>query len=63
MTQGKNKQCLCCGEYSLPSGSKFEICPICDWEDDDIQNDNPQFEGGANEMSLDQARKEYFANK
>jgi hypothetical protein len=56
----KNKQCACCGEYSLPRGSEFEICPVCGWEDDDIQNDDPQLEGGANDMSLEQAKKAYF---
>ncbi|QEY35874.1 hypothetical protein FL966_00870 [Caproiciproducens galactitolivorans] len=63
MAQKRNKQCACCGEYSLPPDSEFEICPICGWEDDDVQNDNPQLEGGANEMSLEQARKKYFYNK
>ena len=59
----QNKKCACCGQYSLPPDSKFEICPVCGWEDDDIQNDDPQFEGGANNMSLEQARKEYFRKK
>ncbi|MCI1982010.1 MAG: hypothetical protein LKJ45_02485 [Oscillospiraceae bacterium] len=63
MGQKKNKKCACCGEYSLPSDSEFEVCPICGWEDDDIQNNDPQFEGGANDMSLEQARKEYFRKK
>lgn len=57
------KRCACCGENSLPVDSEFEICSICGWEDDDIQNENPQLDGGANEMSLDQAKKNYFHNK
>lgn len=63
MAQKKNKECACCGEYSLPPDSEFEICPICGWQDDDIQNEDPQLEGGANDMSLEQARKEYLRNK
>ena len=38
-----------------------EICHICGWQDDDIQNDDPKFDGGANNMSLEQA-KEAFKN-
>ena len=55
----KNKKCCCCGNYSLPADSIYEICPVCGWQDDDIQNDDPDFEGGANEMSLNQAIKAY----
>lgn len=58
----QNKLCACCGKPSLPAGSVFEICPICGWQDDDIQNDDPDFAGGANEMSLNQA-KDAFRNK
>ena len=53
------KKCKCCGNYSLPIGTVYEICSICNWEDDDIQNDNPDLEGGANDMSLNQAKKAY----
>lgn len=63
MEKKKNKKCACCGEESLPANSEFEICPVCGWEDDDIQNSDPQFEGGANDMCLEQARKAYFKSK
>ena len=39
--------------------SAFEICPVCGWQDDDIQNADPDFAGGANEMSLNQAKDAY----
>jgi hypothetical protein len=55
----KNKKCMCCGNHSLPPDSVYEICPVCGWEDDDIQNDNPTLEGGANDMSLNQAKEAY----
>jgi len=29
------------------------------WEDDDIQRDSPNYKGGANDVSLNQARKNY----
>jgi hypothetical protein len=37
----------------------FEICPLCGWEDDDIQNDDPDYAGGANELSLNQYRSRW----
>ncbi|ARP50579.1 hypothetical protein B6259_06620 [Ruminococcaceae bacterium CPB6] len=33
------------------------VCPVCGWEDDGVQLDEPDLEGGANEMSLNEARK------
>ena len=53
--------CPCCGCFTLdeePSGT-FEICPVCYWEDDDIQADDPTYEGGANGISLDEARANF----
>jgi hypothetical protein len=41
-----------------PPGT-FEICPVCFWEDDNMQFDNPDYEGGANVVSLNQARENY----
>ncbi len=61
-------KCRCCNYLTLkeePSGS-FEICPVCYWEDDNVQSDNPNFSGGANKVSLKKARenfKEYGASE
>jgi hypothetical protein len=54
--------CPCCGYKTLdeaPPGT-YDICPICFWEDDNVQFDDPDFEGGANEVSLRQAQKNYL---
>ena len=54
-------RCPCCGYYTFenrPDGS-FDICPVCFWEDDGVQLDNEQYEGGANTVSLAQARVNY----
>lgn len=59
----KNKKCACCGEYSLSPDSIFEICPVCGWEDDEVQNDNPSLQGGANEMSLEEAKQAFHSGK
>lgn len=55
--------CPCCGSEVLegPSPGSYEICPVCGWEDDDVQFREPDLEGGANEMSLNQARANYAA--
>ncbi|MCR4793285.1 MAG: Cys-tRNA(Pro) deacylase [Lachnospiraceae bacterium] len=54
-------RCPCCGFYTLPepAGGSYNICPVCYWEDDAVQMDDEDFEGGANKVSLRQARKNY----
>ena len=37
----------------------FDICPVCYWEDDSIQSSDPQYRGGANRISLNEARANY----
>ncbi len=37
----------------------FAICNNCGWESDPIQEDNPDYKGGANKMSLNEARKAF----
>ena len=61
--ENNKKRCACCGELTLPDYSVYYICPVCGWEDDDIQNDNPDFSGGANDMSLNQAKEAYKTSK
>lgn len=60
MTQARFA-CPCCGFFTLheePPGS-FAICPVCYWEDDDVQYRNPTYDGGANRVSLEKARQNY----
>lgn len=40
---------------STPSGS-FDICELCDWEDDHVQLAHPRMRGGANRVSLVEAQ-------
>lgn len=51
--------CPCCGKYRLDEIGKYEICPVCQWEDDPLQRKDPTFAGGANKLSLEEARAEY----
>lgn len=55
----KKYKCPCCGQPTIEKPGRYEICDVCDWEDDDTQSKDPDFEGGANEMSLNQAKKAY----
>jgi len=53
--------CPCCKYLTLsePPPGTFEICPVCNWEDDNVQFNDPYFEGGANEESLREAQKNF----
>ncbi|HJD62043.1 MAG TPA: hypothetical protein LFW14_00265 [Rickettsia endosymbiont of Degeeriella rufa] len=35
------------------------MCSICAWEDDEVQFYDPDFEGGANDASLNQAKENF----
>lgn len=51
--------CPCCGHWTLDREGRWDICEICHWEDDPLQYDSPELEGGANAVSLLQARMNY----
>lgn len=55
--------CPCCGEPVFAESGKYEICPVCGWEDDPVQRKDPDFAGGANTISLAEARQEWIAYK
>lgn len=60
MSVKKKSPCPCCGCYTLDDKSgTFGICPVCYWEDDNIQYANPDYEGDANEISLSKTRENY----
>ncbi|MFV0399327.1 MAG: CPCC family cysteine-rich protein [Oscillospiraceae bacterium] len=37
-------------------GGHFDICPVCKWENDGVQNRDHSFGGGANELSVEESR-------
>jgi hypothetical protein len=58
---GLRYPCPCCGYLTLdeaPTGT-YHICGVCRWEDDPVQFHSLDFEGGANEVSLAQARRNF----
>lgn len=42
---------------TLSEVGAYEICEICGWEDDPVQSADPNYVGGANKQSLNEARK------
>ncbi|MFN7922078.1 MAG: CPCC family cysteine-rich protein [Bryobacteraceae bacterium] len=56
--------CRCCGFHTLsePNFGSYEICPVCFWEDDPVQNDDPTYKGCANSVSLKEARTNFITN-
>ena len=53
--------CPCCeyDTFDKKDRLNYSICPICFWEDDPIAFEDPKFVGGANRISLIQARNNY----
>lgn len=53
--------CPCCEFKTFDQNSRgnYEVCPVCFWEDDPSQEADPNYEGGANGVSLNQARANY----
>ncbi len=54
--------CPCCGYKTFAEQPKghYDICEVCFWEDDPIQLDNPNYEGGANKVSLRQGQRNFI---
>lgn len=53
--------CPCCNylTYDKEPGGSFDICPVCNWEDDCLQLHDPDFRGGANVVCLNEARENF----
>lgn len=55
-------KCPCCGYLTFdeaPNGT-FDICPVCFWEDDLYQKNNPESTIGANKVSLQEAKNNFL---
>ena len=59
----KRLPCPCCGTLALSEPGAYEICQICGWEDDPVQAADPKYKGGANRLSLAEARKLWLNRK
>ena len=55
--------CPCCGAGWVDAGHEYDVCEVCGWEDDPVQFENPDYRGGANDISLNEARKIFNAKR
>jgi hypothetical protein len=61
LKKGEGYICDCCGYVTIsdPYRGSHEICDVCGWQDDDLQFDDPNMLGGANSISLNEARENF----
>ena len=50
-------KCPICGKYEFVEHESYDRCDVCGWEDDGLQEDEPDYAGGANDMSLNEYKK------
>jgi len=55
-----NIKCACCGFLTV--SEEYDICPVCGWEKDNVQERFVGFRGGANKLCLAEARENYRAS-
>ena len=58
MAENNKTFCPCCNVGMIESDC-FDICGVCGWEDDNYQRSHPDYKGGANHMSLNEACEAY----
>ncbi len=55
-------KCRCCGNFTLSGENeeevKWDICPVCFWENDIFSEDGEQY-SGANHMTLNEGRENF----
>ena len=51
--------CPCCEQHNFNCQNFYEVCPVCKWEDDPSQRENPDYSEGANSLSLNDYRKQW----
>ena len=61
--KGFGWQCPCCENYNSGELPEYDVCPLCGWEDDGVQLDDPDYRGGANKESLNEAREAWRERK
>ena len=51
--------CPVCGQYVFAKDNDYDICDVCMWENDGLQLDEPDLDGCANELSLNEYRVQW----
>ncbi|MGN7761431.1 CPCC family cysteine-rich protein [Paenibacillus sp. 22594] len=54
-------KCPCCGYFTIESDDEVivDICDVCFWQYDVVAHEKPDWNIGANHLSLNQARENY----
>lgn len=52
-------KCPVCGKYEFKGENDYDVCPVCGWENDVVQLEDPDYDGGANDISLNEARRRW----
>lgn len=55
--ESKLKRCSCCENYSIPINTLNSECPICEWIDNEDQNNNLDSLDGPNSLTLRKAKQ------
>lgn len=55
--------CPCCKTPMFEEYGSFDICLKCNWQDDIVQLNNPDFAGGANHLSLNEYTEQYLQHQ
>ena len=56
-------KCPVCNSYDFEEDNDFDICEICGWENDGVQLDDPNYRGGANRKSLNEAKAAWVSHE
>lgn len=56
-------KCPVCGLYEFAERDDYDSCDVCHWQNDDLQHKRPDYWGGANELCLDDFKKQWQNRK
>lgn len=59
----ESQPCPVCGQHNFEEADDFEECPVCGWVNDGVQQEDPDYPGGYNRISLNDARKKWEAGR
>ena len=51
--------CPVCNEHQFEEYGSFDYCPVCGWQDDDLETLYVDYDGGANGMTVEEYRKRW----
>jgi len=54
-------KCSVCNRHDFEED--FEVCPVCNWQHDRVQENDPDFWGGANDLSLNDYKTQWLNHK